>query len=105
MQGTLVVPTALVAAISASPSSSFLLAGRFTITPVTVLVGLVWAVLIFFFDRVLASGSFNPYHFSRGQVASLRDAPARLGLAARDRRRRERPAIRSSRASAKSYAC
>ena len=76
VQGTLVILTALVAAISGLAASSFLVAGRFTITPVTVLVGLVWAVLIFFFDRALVSGSFNPYHFSRGQVASLRDAPA-----------------------------
>ena len=76
VQGTLVILTALVAAISGLAASSFLLAGRFTITPVTVLVGLLWAVLIFFFDRALVSGSFNPYHFSRGQIASLRDAPA-----------------------------
>jgi hypothetical protein len=76
VQGTLVILTALVAAISGLAASSFLLAGRFMITPVTVLVGLVWAALIFFFDRALVSGSFNPYHFSRGQVASLRDAPA-----------------------------
>jgi hypothetical protein len=76
VQGTLVILTALVAAISGVAASSFLLAGRFMITPVTVLVGLIWAVLIFFFDRALVSGSFNPYHFSRGQVASLRDAPA-----------------------------
>lgn len=76
VQGTLVILTAAVAAISGIAASSFLLAGRFTITPVTVLVGLIWAVLIFFFDRALVSGSFNPYHFSRSQVASLRDAPA-----------------------------
>jgi hypothetical protein len=76
VQGTLVILTALVAAISGVAASSFLLAGRFSITPVTVLVGLIWAALIFFFDRALVSGSFNPYHFTRGQVASLRDAPA-----------------------------
>jgi Domain of unknown function (DUF4407) len=76
IQGTLVILTALVAAISGLAASSFLLAGRFMITPVTVLIGLFWAALIFFFDRALVSGTFNPYHFSRGQIASLRDAPA-----------------------------
>jgi hypothetical protein len=76
VQGTLVILTALVAAIAGLAASSFLLAGRFMITPVTVLIGLIWAALIFFFDRALVSGSFNPYHFSRGQIASLRDAPA-----------------------------
>jgi Domain of unknown function (DUF4407) len=76
VQGTLVILTALVAAISGVAASSFLLAGRFAVTPVTVLVGVIWAALIFFFDRALVSGTFNPYHFSRGQIASLRDAPA-----------------------------
>jgi Domain of unknown function (DUF4407) len=76
VQGTLVILTALVALISGLAASGFLVTGHFTISPVTVVVGLAWATLIFFFDRALVSGTFNPYHFNRTEVASLRDAPA-----------------------------
>ena len=75
VQGTLVVLTALVACISGLAASSFLIAGRLEFTGATIGVGLGWGLLIFFFDRALVSGSFNPYRFTRREIEGLRDAP------------------------------
>jgi hypothetical protein len=71
VQGSLVILTAIVAGVSALAAAGFLNAGRFVLTPVTVLAGLIWGALIFFFDRALVSGTFNPHHFTRAELASL----------------------------------
>jgi Domain of unknown function (DUF4407) len=73
VQGSLVILTAIVAGVSALAAASFLTAGRFVLSPVTVLVGLIWGVLMFFFDRALVSGTFNPHHFTRAELDSLHD--------------------------------
>ena len=73
IQGTMVVLTAIVAAISALAASSFLIAGHLTLTPLTIAIGIAWGTMIFFFDRALVSGSFNPYHFTEDEVKSLAD--------------------------------
>jgi len=75
VQGTLVVLTALVACVSGLAASSFLIAGLLEFTAATIGVGLGWGLLIFFFDRALVSGSFNPYRFTRREIEGLRDAP------------------------------
>jgi hypothetical protein len=74
VQGSLVILTAIVASVSGLAAAGFLTTGHFVLTPVTVLVGLVWGLLIFFFDRALVSGSLNPYRFTQAEVDSLRDA-------------------------------
>jgi hypothetical protein len=73
VQGSLVILTAIVAGVSALAAASFLTAGRFVLNPVTVLVGLIWGLLIFFFDRALVSGTFNPHHFTKAELDSLHD--------------------------------
>jgi hypothetical protein len=73
VQGSLVILTAIVAAVSGLAASSFLTIGHFALTPITLAIGLIWGLLIFFFDRALVSGTFNPYRFTRGEVESLRD--------------------------------
>jgi hypothetical protein len=73
VQGSLVILTAIVAGVSALAAASFLTAGRFVLNPVTVLVGLIWGVLIFSFDRALVSGTFNPHHFTKAELDSLHD--------------------------------
>ncbi len=72
VQGTLVILTAIVAAVSGLAAASYLTAATFTINPVTIAVGLAWGLLIFFFDRALVSGTLNPYHFRSTDIASLR---------------------------------
>jgi hypothetical protein len=74
VQGSLVILTAIVAGVSGLAAAGFLTTGRFVLSPVTVLVGLVWGLLIFYFDRALVSGSLNPYRFTQAEVNSLRDA-------------------------------
>jgi hypothetical protein len=71
VQGSLVALTAIVAGVTALAAASFLTAGRFVLNPVTVLVGLAWGVLIFYFDRALVSGTFNPHHFTQEELESL----------------------------------
>jgi hypothetical protein len=73
VQGSLVLLTSIVAAVSALAASSFLTAGKFVLNPLTVLIGLAWGLLIFFFDRALVSGTFNPYHFSKAEVKAMRE--------------------------------
>lgn len=73
VQGTMVILTAIVASVSALAASSFLIAGHLTLTPLTIAIGLAWGTMIFFFDRALVSGSFNPYHFTEDEVRSLAD--------------------------------
>jgi len=74
VQGSLVILTAIVAGVSGLAAAGFLTTGRFVLSPVTVLVGLIWGLLIFFFDRALVSGTLNPYRFTQAEVDSLRDA-------------------------------
>jgi hypothetical protein len=74
VQGSLVILTAIVAGVSGLAAAGFLTTGHFVLSPVTVLVGLIWGLLIFFFDRALVSGSLNPYRFTQAEVNSLRDA-------------------------------
>jgi hypothetical protein len=61
------------ASVSALAASSFLIAGQLSLTPLTIAIGLAWGMMIFFFDRALVSGSFNPYHFTEDEVRSLAD--------------------------------
>lgn len=72
-QGSLVILTAIVASVAALSAASYLIAGRFILTPVTILVGIAWGTMIFFFDRALVSGSLNPYAFTQEQVDSFSD--------------------------------
>ncbi|GAA2861500.1 hypothetical protein Acy02nite_58040 [Actinoplanes cyaneus] len=73
VQGSLVVLTSIVAVVAALSAAGVLVEGRFAVTPVTVLIGLAWGVLIFFFDRALVSGTLNPFHFSRADIGGFSD--------------------------------
>lgn len=73
VQGSLVILTSVLAAVCATAAAGFLAIGQFSLTPVTVLAGLIWGVLVFFFDRALVSGTFNPHHFGPSELADLRE--------------------------------
>jgi hypothetical protein len=76
VQGTLVIFTAIVAGVSGMAAASFLLYGSFALSFASIAIGLLWGTGIFVLDRALVATTYNPYRFSREEVATLTDLHA-----------------------------